>query len=170
MSSVFFDITPIFFGKIYALRSETGAFLIGFEKMSPPCHYPVTIPLVIASRRKGMRDVERERAGRKAAGFRKRYVGKAADPFYLSPAWRAVRRAVLIRDHWWCQRCKRRSANTVHHLLPRSERPDLALVMENLEAVCCLCHAQEHPEKGEKTRRGEPKEKPALNGIRVIKV
>lgn len=94
-----------------------------------------------------------------------RYDVKAVDPFYQSSAWRALRKAALIRDHYWCQRCKCRQANTVHHKLPRETHPDLALDIENLESVCAQCHNQEHPEKG---RRKKPEELP--EGIRVIVV
>ena len=107
---------------------------------------------------------------RRRRSERWRYVGKKADPFYLSAAWRAARIVVLQRDFYWCQVCRRRTVNTVHHKIPRSERPDLELAEDNLEAICEGCHGREHPEKGEKTRRHELPEAPDLTGIRVIKV
>ena len=55
---------------------------------------------------------------------------------------------MLERDHYWCQVCRRRWANTVHHIIPIEERPDLALDMDNCEAICTICHNQVHPEKG----------------------
>ncbi len=69
----------------------------------------------------------------------------------------------LQRDHYLCQRCRRRPATTVHHRRPRDLYPELALVLDNLESVCARCHNQEHPEKG---RRSQAEE--ALDGIRVI--
>ncbi|MGN0777584.1 MAG: HNH endonuclease, partial [Aristaeellaceae bacterium] len=68
------------------------------------------------------------------------YAGKKADPFYLSESWRRLRREVLERDHYLCQRCQRAQASVVHHIIPRKERPDLARVMSNLESVCDACH------------------------------
>lgn len=77
---------------------------------------------------------------------------------------------VLQRDLYWCQACNRRWANTVHHKIPRTERPDLALHPDNLEAICAACHAGEHPEKGEKTRKHPARKQPDHHGIRIEKV
>lgn len=71
----------------------------------------------------------------------------------------------LQRDHYLCQRCRRRPATTVHHRRPRDLYPELALVLENLESVCARCHNQEHPEKGQRDH-----EKEELEGIRVIEL
>lgn len=98
-----------------------------------------------------------------------RYVGKKADPFYLNQSWRRLRVAVLQRDLYWCQICKKAWANTVHHIIPRSERPDLAMEMSNLQACCATCHNREHPEKGERPG-SKPEEAGVPHGIRVIKV
>ncbi len=92
---------------------------------------------------------------------------KETDPFYLTDTWRALRKQVLQRDHYRCKRCRKRWASIVHHIIPRKERPDLALAAENLESVCERCHNQLHPEKGAKTGRrttaaGVPE------GVRVI--
>lgn len=94
-----------------------------------------------------------------------RYAGKKRDPFYATPAWRALRIVVLQRDAYWCQVCRKRWANTVHHKISRKERPDLALDADNCEAICGICHNQAHPEKG------RPQAKPqAIAGIRIINV
>lgn len=96
-----------------------------------------------------------------------RYVGKKVDPFYQGRPWKLVRVHVLQRDHYQCQVCKKAWANTVHHIIPREERPDLALEESNLQAICALCHNQQHPEKG--MRMAE--EKPGVpQDIRIIKV
>lgn len=90
---------------------------------------------------------------------------KVRDPFYISGPWKALRLAVLARDLYWCQRCKKTWANTVHHIIPRKERPDLELDPDNCEAVCEKCHNQAHPEKyggGKAAKPDMPK------GIRVI--
>nr|WP_081831803.1 HNH endonuclease signature motif containing protein [Geomicrobium sp. JCM 19038] len=39
-------------------------------------------------------------------------------------------------------------ANTVHHIKPRKDYPELALTSSNLESICPRCHNKEHPEKG----------------------
>ena len=94
-----------------------------------------------------------------------RYDMKQRDPFYASTAWKRIRKAALIRDLYLCQRCRRRPANTVHHIQPREEHPELSLVLENLQSVCAICHNREHPEKG---WRGEQGGQGILDGIRVI--
>ena len=97
---------------------------------------------------------------------RKMYAGKKVDPFYLGKPWRLVRMAVLRRDCNVCQVCKKRFGNTVHHIIPRKERPDLELCMENLETVCDICHNQEHPEKG----RPKNREHAYAGGVRIVKL
>ena len=74
------------------------------------------------------------------------------EDFYKSRAWAKKRAAVLKRDGYRCQRCKRygriTQATTVHHVLHLEDRPDLALTGTNLISLCASCHAAEHPEKG----------------------
>lgn len=94
-----------------------------------------------------------------------RWEGKQVDPFYKSGPWLKLRIRVLDRDHWWCQVCKKRAAVTAHHKIPRKERPDLELDENNCEAICRICHNQEHPEKGGPGEKGA-----TLTGIRVIVV
>jgi 5-methylcytosine-specific restriction endonuclease McrA len=53
--------------------------------------------------------------------------------------WRKVRLRVLDRDHWTCHYCGQ-PANTVDHLEPLSDRPDLAHHMGNLVAACRTCN------------------------------
>lgn len=59
---------------------------------------------------------------------------------------------ILTRDHYLCQTCLRKGklsiANTVHHIKPLEDYPELALDEENLESICPSCHNKEHPEKG----------------------
>ena len=96
-----------------------------------------------------------------------KYAGKKADPFYRGRAWKQIRIHVLQRDCYLCQVCRRRWANTVHHVLPRKDYPEKALDPDNLEAICQSCHNQEHPEKG---RRGREAPTPVDEGIRIITV
>lgn len=87
---------------------------------------------------------------------------KRVDPFYKSKEWRKCREKILIRDHYLCQQCLRNgkltTANTVHHIKPREDYPELALDEDNLESICPPCHNQEHPEKGRK-KTEEPRRK-----------
>jgi 5-methylcytosine-specific restriction endonuclease McrA len=54
--------------------------------------------------------------------------------------WRRVRLKVLERDAWTCRYCGR-PANTVDHVVPLSDRPDLALEPSNLVAACRPCNS-----------------------------
>lgn len=106
---------------------------------------------------------------------------KRSDPFYHSTEWKRVRAAALMRDGGMCQICmqrlrdgygiKPRRATMVHHIIPRSERPDLELQLDNLVSLCARCHEQEHTEKRDKMARGRAGELPGpRHGMRVIKV
>lgn len=63
--------------------------------------------------------------------------------FYASSAWRRLRAAFLV-EHPLCQDCERQGRTTaavhVHHVRPRKDRPELALVWGNLQALCQPCH------------------------------
>jgi len=109
-----------------------------------------------------------ERGGRAFCGREARILSKKqADPFYLSQPWKAIRVAALQRDHYWCQRCQKRPAKIVHHLIPRTVDQSLELELDNLQSVCVICHEQVHPEKGASK---QPKKQPDLTGIRVISI
>jgi 5-methylcytosine-specific restriction enzyme A len=88
--------------------------------------------------------------------------------FYNSKEWRKKRLEALSRDHNECQNCKDRGKVTtidntkkfkdkrkdslhVHHIKELTERPDLALELNNLKTVCRNCHNEEH-ERLEKVR------------------
>ena len=104
---------------------------------------------------------------------------KESLPFYHTAAWKRVRAVALMRDGGMCQICMQRfrdgygirpnRAQMVHHIIPVSERPDLALELSNLQSLCFECHNREHPEKGEKGG-WKPQERKAPPGIRVIRV
>lgn len=92
--------------------------------------------------------------------------GKKADPFYLSSSWRLLRKDILQRDHYVCQRCGRTGANIVHHIRPVKDHPELKRDPANLETVCERCHNALHPERN---RKGAPPEEAhAPTGVRVI--
>lgn len=97
---------------------------------------------------------------------RVRYGGKKADPFYTSKSWRKLRKAVLERDCYLCQRCRKRPAAIVHHIVPIRDDRELMRQMDNLESVCALCHNQLHPEKGSPV--GKAAELP--HGVRIMEI
>ena len=88
--------------------------------------------------------------GRCSACRRKKWKrqNQARDPetiaFYNSKAWRDFR-AWFLADHPICQcekRC-RRASTEVHHIIPRRERPDLALDPMKCKALSKPCHSRE---------------------------
>ena len=104
---------------------------------------------------------------------------KESDPFYHRKEWKRVRAQALARDHGMCCDCmdrmksetgfKPNRATMVHHIIPRSERPDLELVLDNLRSLCAECHEKNHPEKRSKFKRTR-KERENAHTMRVIKV
>lgn len=86
--------------------------------------------------------------------------------FYNSPEWQDLRSDVLREAHYECQICKEKGrleeADTVHHIKPVKQRPDLALTRGNLIALCPECHYKIHhptPDMSQKRRRLRPWEK-----------
>lgn len=80
--------------------------------------------------------------------------------FYKSSKWRKKREAILRRDNYLCQECKRYGkttpAQTVHHIYPLERYPELALVSANLVSLCNECHERMHDRlTGELTPAGE---------------
>ena len=111
-------------------------------------------------------------------GTRSIYRGKRADPIYRTQTWKRLRRKALERDLYICQDCLKRpdvagrcaiaprEATVVHHILPISEHPELALDLDNLISLCESCHNKRHPEKG----GGGEKAREAPKGVRIIQV
>ena len=64
--------------------------------------------------------------------------------YIQSGAWKAKRRLVLKRSGNMCETCKKRIATQVHHVTYENfgDEP-----LDDLLALCFLCHAKEHPEK-----------------------
>jgi len=66
------------------------------------------------------------------------------DHFYQSRQWRQLRYKALKRDGARCVLCGRTRAHgvTIHvdHIEPRSKRPDLELVLSNLQVMCEDCN------------------------------
>lgn len=71
--------------------------------------------------------------------------------FYWWKQWKFLRARVRKRDRNECQRCKRNGdqsrAEVVHHIKEVKDYPELALDMNNCEALCKACHNIIHPEK-----------------------
>lgn len=105
---------------------------------------------------------------------------KQSDPFYHHQAWKRVRNEALRRDHGMCCDCmdrfaagygsKPRRATMVHHIIPREERPDLALELSNLRSLCSECHNKHHPEKGGRASTKPDSGADRRRRIRVVKV
>lgn len=68
--------------------------------------------------------------------------------FYKSSKWRKKRELVLRRDNYLCQECRRYGkttpAQTVHHIFPLEQYPELAVVSGNLVSLCFGCHDMMH--------------------------
>lgn len=71
--------------------------------------------------------------------------------FYETQTWKKKRAAILRRDGYRCRDCARygrvKQADTVHHIKPLEEFPELALDNKNLISLCRACHNKRHPEK-----------------------
>ena len=71
--------------------------------------------------------------------------------FYTRQKWKRKRMAVLRRDAYQCQDCRRygrmRQATEVHHIKHLDEYPELAYADDNLVSLCRACHNARHPEK-----------------------
>ena len=85
--------------------------------------------------------------------------------FYVKKTWRKLRRLALIRDGYLCQDClaagKITQATEVHHVVPITDAPELALELSNLRSLCWSCH------EATKHRPGRPE---VPSGVRVIKI
>jgi len=70
-------------------------------------------------------------------------AAKQTDPFYLSSAWRRLA-AVVKAEEPCCRECEKAGraepTRLIDHIKPRSQRPDLELVRENLQGLCIGCH------------------------------
>ena len=81
---------------------------------------------------------------------------KTVTDFYRSTKWKQKREAILRRDNYLCQNCKRYGryveAVAVHHIKHYDEFPELALDNNNLVSLCNACHNKAHPEKPKSNR------------------
>lgn len=69
--------------------------------------------------------------------------------FYSCGKWKKLRLKALKRDNFECRMCKDEGKVTtdnllVHHVKEVRDRPDLALVLDNLMSVCFKHHEEIH--------------------------
>ena len=86
--------------------------------------------------------------------------------FLSTQRWKKKRAAILRRDKYLCQECRRYGrkrnghpvpAEVVHHIQHYDEHPELALDDGNLISLCEGCHNKKHPERGGKMRNSPPR-------------
>jgi 5-methylcytosine-specific restriction enzyme A len=67
---------------------------------------------------------------------------------YKDKRWEQKRQSVLRRDGYKCRECARfgrvRAADTVHHVKPAEDYPELFWVSNNLISLCTSCHNKMH--------------------------
>jgi len=105
-----------------------------------PCSHPGCPRLVRGSSR--LCDAHQAEKWRRDS-VRRRARGEELD---YGPRWRQIR-ARLLKDRPLCQRCGRSKATVAHHIVRRRDGGSDEL--NNLLAVCPLCHAQIHAEAKE---------------------
>lgn len=70
------------------------------------------------------------------------------DSFYNSRIWRSKSHAIMHRDKYECQSCKKRGkytkARCVHHIKSVRKYPELAFADHSLVSLCIRCHNAEH--------------------------
>ena len=70
--------------------------------------------------------------------------------------WPAIRKRILTRDNWQCQRCGRVLADRyeaqVDHITPRREGGDNS--DENLQSLCLVCHGKKSREEARRWGMG----------------
>lgn len=68
--------------------------------------------------------------------------------FHKTKGWVRKRKAILRRDDYMCQEARRygktKPANTVHHIYPVEQHPELGLVDWNLISMCEENHNKMH--------------------------
>ncbi|MBD2840769.1 HNH endonuclease [Erythrobacter rubeus] len=61
---------------------------------------------------------------------------------YRDPRWPALRIAAKRRDGWACIQCGSKHRLEVDHIVPVRDAPERAFDLENLQTLCCSCHAR----------------------------
>ena len=98
--------------------------------------------------------MKKRRARRKIYNWEIEITKGNTDKFYHSTDWDIAREKVLVRDKYTCQfflgkwddgkhkptKIKLLKADTVHHIIPIKERPDLCLDMDNMISLSFEAH------------------------------
>lgn len=79
---------------------------------------------------------------------------------YKSKRWERTRKAILRRDKYQCQECKRygklREGSHVHHIFPAEHYDEYQFQAWNLITLCQACHNKMHDRDGhELSQEGE---------------
>jgi len=87
----------------------------------------------------------KKKAPTKKKAKKKKKHTRSGDGFYMSHAWRGLRYRVIRKYKAACMGCGRSPKEHgivihVDHIKPRSKRPDLELVFENLQLLCEDCN------------------------------
>jgi len=69
-----------------------------------------------------------------------RHRRPASHAFYQSPEWRKLRGEAIRVLGRVCSGCGSTDRIHIDHVIPISERPDLALELRNLRPLCQRCH------------------------------
>lgn len=74
---------------------------------------------------------------------------------YHKPRWKKLRHAVMNRDKWVCQECRKQgrwtTAHAVDHITPLAEGGS-EWDTENLQALCRSCHARKTAREGNRAK------------------
>ena len=99
--------------------------------VSPPTYRPSFLPT------KAERDAQ----------YNARKRNKASTKFYHSQAWLSIR-IIKLSESPDCELCLLGGVHTpathVHHKLELGTHPELALDVENMQALCLSCHSRHH--------------------------
>lgn len=89
---------------------------------------------------------EYRKSGKTLLGFFYVPIGEKMN--YKNKKWQRTRTQILKRDEYTCQYFKRfgklREANTVHHVIPTGERPDLAYERALMVSLSAEAHNKMH--------------------------
>lgn len=79
--------------------------------------------------------------GKKKSPYKSSKSQISSRNFYASPEWGRVRYDILAKYGRKCMACGQTDGiMQVDHIIPRSLRPDLALVFDNLQVLCKVCN------------------------------
>lgn len=119
-------------------------------KLGHPCREPRCAEIV-EDITKHFCEAHKENEAIELTAFSRKH--KPRDAFYSSARWLAARKHKLALNPV-CELCNRQPATEVHHIIPKDERPDLALALSNLQSTDRSCHARESQKQSMQVRRG----------------